>query len=96
MQQQLDHTDLDHGGAGRGQPLIVLAVAAVTVQPSQRPLHYPALGQQHESSASLRPAHDINREVGVRVQPLLQFVIVVRVISPQQFQPGEVSADRSE
>src|SRR5262245_15024397 len=86
----MNHRQLNHGCAGQDRLFPVQAQPPVPLQPRKRPLHHPALGQQHEPLGPRGAAHHLEFVVGVALHPGRQVVVVVVLVRPQPPQAREV------
>ena len=83
---QADHRDIDKGFAGSRQAFVVLAQAALAVQPSECTLDYPALGQHLEADLICEFFDDLQRPAEGMLDPLDEFATIA-AIGPDEFQP---------
>src|SRR5512135_3050298 len=92
----MNRTDLDHGLAGSGEPLVVAAVPPIPTDPGECPFDHPAAVQQHKPLRAGRALHHLDHIGGLRpFQPGVEAVIAVLPIGPDLLQPRAVFGGQS-
>ena len=86
MQHQVDHGHVDEILAGLGEEFIVLAEAAVTTEPRERPLDDPSVRQKLEALGRIAALDDFQIPPGELLDPLYQRSRVAAV-GPEFFHP---------
>ena len=92
MKHQVDHRDSDHRLAAAGQHLVVFAVATVSAQPCESPLHDPPLGQHLESGDVVAAFDDLQKPAAQLLGPFDQLAGISSV-GPDQLQPREQAGE---
>jgi len=87
-EHEMDHRDIDHGFAARGQFFIILAQATIAPEPTKGALDNPALGQHDEALLVVGALDDLQDAAQERLGPNDQ-ASTVGVISPDFAQAGE-------
>src|SRR5438552_1770422 len=82
---EANHRHIHEGFTGLGQPLVVLAEAALAVQPGEGPLHHPPTGQGHEPSLPLC-LFDYRKLPAQHILHPLYKVSSISPVSPYQLQ----------
>src|SRR5215210_993919 len=83
-----DHRHINEGFARLGQPFVVLAQTALTVQPGEGAFHHPASRQHHKAFLPWRLVHYLQLPSKHTLHPIYQLSSVA-AISPYQRQSAE-------
>jgi hypothetical protein len=83
------HSDIDHGFARCGVPLIVLAMSPVAPQPAEGSLHDPTLRQHHKTLDLRRPQDRLQQPAERVLDALRQVVPAVGAVGEDHLQATE-------